>query len=57
MGRNDVKTVFTLEGNKLIEKQEYESKTSTITYEFGEKEMISTLEAEGVISTRKYRVQ
>lgn len=50
-----VKTVMTLEGNKLIQKQGG-TPPSTIIREFGEREMVAKLSVYDVVATRKYRV-
>lgn len=52
----EIKTVCTLEGNKLVKKQGSEP-PSTVSYEFGEKEMIGTYMADDVVCIRKYRVE
>lgn len=54
-GRN-VKSVVTLEGNKLIQKQGGSPK-SEIIREFGDKEMVATMKVNNVVATRKYRVK
>lgn len=51
-GRN-VKSVITLEGNKLIQKQGGEP-PSTIIREFTEKDMVATMTVGNVTCTRKY---
>lgn len=51
-----VKSVMTLEGNKLIQKQGGDPK-SEIVREFGEKEMIATMKVKDVTCTRKYVAQ
>lgn len=51
-----VKSVMTLDGNKLTQKQGG-SPPSTIIRDFGEKEMIATMSVNNVVCTRKYRVE
>lgn len=51
----EVKSVMTLEGNKLIQRQGGEP-PSEIIREFGDKEMIATMKVNNVVCTRKYRV-
>lgn len=53
-GRN-VKTVITLEGNKLIQKQGGEP-SSEIIREFGPNEMVATMKVNDVVCIRKYKV-
>lgn len=53
-GRN-VKTVMTMEGNKLIQKQGGDP-PSEIIREFGPTEMVATMKVNGVVCTRKYKV-
>lgn len=50
-----VKSVCTLEGNRLIHRQGG-TPPSTIIREFGENEMIATMSVYDVVATRKYRV-
>lgn len=50
-----VKSVITLEDNKLIQRQGG-SPPSTIIREFGENEMVATMMVYDVVATRKYRV-
>lgn len=50
-----VKSVMTLEGNKLTQKQGG-TPPSTIIREFSEKEMVAQLSVYDVVATRKYRV-
>lgn len=50
----EVKSIITLEGNKLIQKQGG-SKPSTITRDFGEKEMVAVMTVGNVVCTRKYK--
>lgn len=49
-----VKSVVTLEGNKLIHKQGG-SKPSTITRTFTENEMVAVMTVGNVVCTRKYK--
>lgn len=49
-----VKSVVTLDGNKLIQKQGG-TPPSTITREFFDKEMVATMSVYDVVATRKYR--
>lgn len=49
----NVKSVITLEGNKLIHKQGGDPE-SEIIREFGEKEMVATMKVKNVVCTRKY---
>jgi len=51
-----VKSVITLEGNKLIHKQGGEPE-STIIREFNDKEMVATMKVKDVTCIRKYEVQ
>lgn len=51
-----VKSVITLEGNKLIHKQGGDP-PSEIIREFGEKEMVATMKAKDVTSIRKYSTE
>lgn len=53
-GRN-VKSVMTLEGNKLTQKQGG-TPSSTIVREFGENEMVAKMSVYDVTATRKYRI-
>lgn len=48
-----IKSVITLDGNKLIQKQGGEP-ASTIIREFTEKEMVATMTVGEVVCTRKY---
>ncbi len=50
-----VKSVMTLEGNKLTQKQGGDP-PSTIIREFGDGEMVAKLSVYDVVATRKYRV-
>lgn len=50
----NVKSVITLEGNKLIHKQGG-SNPSTITREFGPTEMVAVMTVGKVVCTRKYK--
>lgn len=50
-----VKSVITLEGNRLIQRQGG-TPPSTIIREFSENEMIATMSVYDVVATRKYRV-
>lgn len=50
-----VKSVMTLDGNKLTQKQGG-NPPSTIIREFGETEMVAKLSVYDVVATRKYRV-
>lgn len=52
----DVKSIITLEGNKLIHKSGGKPPTEIIR-EFGEKEMVATMKVNKVVATRKYRVE
>lgn len=54
-GRN-VKSVITMEGDKLIHKQGGDP-PSEIIREFTDKEMIATMTAKGVVCKRKYVAQ
>lgn len=54
-GRN-VKSVMTLEGNKLTHKSGG-TPPSTIVREFNENEMVATMTVNNVVCTRKYRVE
>jgi len=54
-GRN-VKSVITLEGNKLIHKQGGDP-PSEIVRDFSEKEMVATMKVKDVVCTRKYVAQ
>lgn len=51
-----VKSVMTLEGNKLIQKQGGDP-ASEIIREFGEKDMVATMKVKEVVCTRKYAAQ
>lgn len=51
-----VKSVMTLEGNKLTQKQGGDP-PSTIIREFGDKEMVATMKVNDVVCTRKYKVE
>lgn len=50
-----VKSVITLEGNKLVQKQGG-TPPSTIIREFGENEMVAIMTVYDVVATRKYKV-
>lgn len=50
-----VKTIMTIEGNKLIQKQKTDKK-SEITREFTDKECLTTCVYGDVVSVRKYKV-
>ncbi|XP_055326342.1 fatty acid-binding protein, muscle-like [Sitodiplosis mosellana] len=52
----DVKSVITLDGNKLTHEMSGDP-PSTIIREFGDKEMNATMTVKNVVCTRKYRVQ
>ncbi|XP_055299743.1 fatty acid-binding protein, muscle-like [Sitodiplosis mosellana] len=52
----NVKSVITMEGNKLIQRQGGDP-PSTLIREFGDKEMIATMTVNNVVCTRKYRVE
>lgn len=51
-----VKSVMTLDGNKLTQKQGG-TPPSTIIREFSDNEMVAKLSVYDVVATRKYRVQ
>lgn len=51
-----VKSVFTWEGNKLVQKQGGKP-PSTITREFKENELITTLKVKDITAVRKYVVE
>lgn len=56
MDGRTVKSVITLEGNKLIQKQGGDPACEIIR-EFDEKTMVATMKVKDVVCTRKYAVQ
>lgn len=50
-----VKSTFTIEGNRVVQIQEFDGKTAKIVREFSTDGMTETLSSQGKIAVRKYK--